>query len=248
VRFDKNSIVVTGGLGELGFAIAEALAGRGARVTLLDRADPTERIAQLIASGGEAFGVRADVTNENEVSAAMAATAERWGGIDGLVNNAAGFIGFKSVEQTQVEEWEEIFRVDACGSFLCVRESLSWLKLSDRPRIVNIGSGSSDSGTPMLLSHLSAKGAVASMTRGLASELGAYGITVNAVIPGLFESKSTRALAPPFIWEREREKQALSDRNTDKRDVVGPVLMLLSEHAARITGQCLHVNSGSRFA
>lgn len=248
MRFDGSSIVVTGGLGELGFAIAEALAARGARPTLLDREDPTDRVAQLVASGVEAFGVRADVGNEREVRAAMAASAERWGGIDGLVNNAASFIGFKPAERIQVDEWDEVFRVDVRGSFLCARESLPWLKRSERPRIVNIGSGSSDSGTPMLLAHLSAKGAVASLTRGLASELGAFGITVNAVIPGLFDSERTRQLAPDFIWERERQNQALSDRNTDKRDIVGPVLMLLSEHAARITGQCLHVNSGSRFS
>jgi NAD(P)-dependent dehydrogenase (short-subunit alcohol dehydrogenase family) len=100
----------------------------------------------------------------------------------------------------------------------------------------------------MLLAHLSAKGAVASLTRGLASEFGAFGITVNAVIPGLFETRRAREEAPAFRWDRERERQALRDRNTRVSDVVGPVLMLLSDHASRITGQCIHVNSGSRYA
>lgn len=248
MNFEDRSIVVTGGLGELGFAIAEALAARAARVTLLDRVDPGERAATLRAAGHRAFGVRADIAREDEVRAAIGACAEYWGGIDGLVNNAAAFAGFKPAEATSVAEWDELLAVDVRGTFLCVREALPHLKASGRGRIVNIGSGSSDSGTPMLLSHLTAKGAVASMTRGLASELGAHGITVNAVIPGLFETRQARELAPPFLWEAERARQALRDRNTRKEDVVGPVLMLLSDHAARITGQCLHVNSGSRYA
>jgi len=248
MRFDGRSILVTGGLGELGLAIAEALAERGARVTLLDREDPADAVARLCAAGCQAFGVRADVAREEEVRAAMSAAAGHWGGLDGLVNNAADFIGFKPTQATGVEEWDRLFAVDARGTFLCVREALPYLKQSRCGRVVNIGSGSADGGTPMLLAHLSAKGAVASMTRGLASELGAHGICVNAVVPGLFETRRARELAPPFIWDQERQRQALSDRNTRKEDVVGPVLMLLSDHAARITGHCLHVNSGSRYA
>jgi NAD(P)-dependent dehydrogenase (short-subunit alcohol dehydrogenase family) len=248
MNFEGRSIVVTGALGELGYAIALALAIREARVTLLDRADPTEAAEQLRAAGYRAFGAQADISHEEALRRAIWAAAEHWGGIDGLVNNAAAFAGFKPFEATSVTEWDEMLAVDVRGTFLCVREALPHLKASGRGRVVNIGSGSSEAGTPMLLSHLTAKGAVASMTRGLASELGAYGITVNAVIPGLFETRRAKQQAPPFLWEAERAKQALRDRNTQVQDVVGPVLMLLSDHAARITGQCLHVNSGSRYA
>lgn len=248
MRFDGRSVAITGGQGELGFAIAEGLAARGARVALLDREDPAPAVARLLAAGHEAFGVRADVADEAQVEAAIAAAAARFGGLDGLVNNAGAFIGFKPAREISVAEWQRVFAVDAQGSFLCARAALPWLTKSGRGRIVNIGSDSSDAGTPGLLAHLCAKGAVASLTRGLASELGAFGITVNAVIPGLFETRRARAEAPAFLWERERERQALRDRNTRVEDVVGPVLMLLSDHAARVTGQCIHVNSGSRYA
>jgi NAD(P)-dependent dehydrogenase (short-subunit alcohol dehydrogenase family) len=248
VRFDGRKVAVTGGLGELGFAIAEALARRGARVVLLDREDGAAAVEKLAADGLEAFGVRADVADEAQVEAAIAAAAARWGGLDGLVNNAGAFIGFKPARAIRAAEWQQVFAVDALGSFLCARAALPYLEKSGRGRIVNIGSDSSDAGTPGLLAHLSAKGAVASLTRGLASEFGASGITVNAVIPGLFETERAREQAPAFLWERERERQALRDRNTRVEDVVGPVLMLLSDHAARVTGQCIHVNSGSRYA
>jgi len=248
VRFDGRCVVITGGIGELGFAVAEALARRGARVALLDREDAGAAVARLRDAGYEAVGVRADVSDEAQVEAAIATAAARWGGLDGLVNNAGAFIGFKSARETSAAEWNRVFAVDACGSFLCARAALPWLEKSGRGRIVNIGSDSSDAGTPGLLAHLSAKGAVASLTRGLASEFGAFGISVNAVIPGLFESRRSRQEAPAFIWERERERQALRDRNTRVEDVVGPVLMLLSDYAARVTGQCIHVNSGSRYA
>jgi NAD(P)-dependent dehydrogenase (short-subunit alcohol dehydrogenase family) len=205
-------------------------------------------VERLRSAGHEAFGVRADVAREEEVGAAIGAAAAHWGALDGLVNNAGGFIGFKPAAAIRVDEWNRVFAVDALGSFLCARAALPHLEKSGRGRIVNIGSDSSDAGTPGLLAHLSAKGAVASLTRGLASELGAFGITVNAVIPGLFETQSAKAEAPPALWERERERQALRDRNTRVEDVVGPVLMLLSDYAARITGQCIHVNSGSRYA
>ena len=247
MRFDGRRVVVTGGLGELGFAIAHALATRGARVTLLDRDDPASGVAKLTEAGCEAFGVRADVANEPEVRDAIAATAAHWGGIDGLVNSAGAFIGFKPAWTISVAEWDQVFAVDARGTFLCVREALPHLKASACARVVNIGSDSADAGTPLLLAHLSAKGAVASLTRGLASELGAFGITVNAIIPGLFETRAARQLAPAFLWEHERNRQALRDRNTRVDDVVGPVLMLLSDHASRISGQCIHVNSGSRY-
>ena len=240
-------IVITGPGPGLGRALSVALADAGARVALLARGDAPETQAALRERGHEPFLVQADVTDEAGVRAAMATVADRYGRIDGLVNNAATFAGFTPLANITLEMFDHTFAVNVRGAFLCAREAVPYMRAAGRGRIVNISSDTFYHAPAGMVAHVSAKGALIGLTRALASELGKDGITVNVVIPGLFASPRSRELAPAPVFEATRARQAQPDRNLEPEDLVGTFLFLLSDAAARTTGQSFLVNSGSVY-
>ena len=164
--------------------------------------------------------------------------------MDGLVNNAAlaTGIGGPTFEEIDVETWDRVMEVNVRGTWLVVRALAGLLRRSAAGRIVNIASDTALWGAPRLLHYVASKGAVIGMTRALARELGADGITVNAVAPGLVRVEATEYVP------RERHEQYETGRAIPRaqypEDVVGAVVFLLSEGAGFITGQVLPVNGG----
>lgn len=244
---DKRVVIVTGGGTGMGRAIAEAFVRAGEQAVILGR---REEVLQGTAQAIGAAWRRADVSRREEVAAAVSWVMGEFGRIDVLVNNA-GFVRGVSTRMALEEAervWDEELDTNLKGAFLM---SLAVAPHLRRPggRIVNISSiaaytGGSRGGA---IGYAAAKAGVHGLTMGLARELSAQGITVNAVVPGLIAQ--TEFFGGPLPEERLQSvvAQIPAGRPGKPEDVAAAVLFLASPEAAFITGEVLNVNGGWLF-
>lgn len=235
-------VLVTGGARGLGAAFAEAACAAGARVA----------IADLLQEEGEATAARLpqakffriDLADPAKIQSAVSDAAEWLGGIDGLVNNAAiaTGIGGKMFDEIDIATWDRVMTVNVRGTWLVTRDCVPHLRKSGHGKVVNIASDTALWGAPKLLHYVASKGAVISMTRSLARELGGDNVAVNAIAPGLTIVEATEYV-PAERHEQYVEGRAMNRRQMPE-DVVGAVMFLLSDAADFITGQILPVNGG----
>jgi NAD(P)-dependent dehydrogenase (short-subunit alcohol dehydrogenase family) len=196
------------------------------------------------------LGVRVDVSSEDDTKAMAAAALERYGRIDGLVNNAGIYSTLvpKPFEQIDVDEWRKVYDVNVLGMFLCIRAVTPAMREAGFGRIVNIASGTPYKGVPFLLHYVTSKGAVITMTRSVAKEVASDGILVNTVAPGF--TMSDGVLANQVQVDQLQEislKARLVQRDQYPSDVVGAVAFFCSPDADFITGQSLVVDGGAYF-
>src|SRR5262249_25874604 len=173
--------------------------------------------------------------------------AERFGRIDVLVNNAAlaaALMPRRSFLELDPAVWDRVMAVNVKGMFLCARATFPHLRDSGRGRIINISSGTVFNGSPGMLHYVTSKGGVIAFTRALARELGEYGITVNAIPPGLTASEPIAAAAAPGELEARAAARAFK-RIQVPEDLVGTVVFLASDAAAFMTGQTIVVDGGA---
>jgi uncharacterized protein (TIGR02996 family) len=182
-------VLITGAARGLGRAFAEAAASAGARLVLADLLDDQgrETAAALARDGHEASFEKIDLAHPASIAAAVEAAVDRLGGLDGLVNNAAiaTGIGGKRFDEIDIETWDRVMTVNVRGTWLVTRAAAPHLRRSGSGKIVNVASDTALWGAPRLLHYVASKGAVISMTRSLARELGPDGVAVNAIAPGL---------------------------------------------------------------
>jgi NAD(P)-dependent dehydrogenase (short-subunit alcohol dehydrogenase family) len=250
MRLAERVVIVTGGAQGIGRAIADGLAAEGARVVVADLAGAPEAAAELSADGGEALGLRVDISSEADTLAMARATLDRFGRIDGLVNNAGIYASLvpTPIEELDVDEWRQVFDVNVLGLFLATRAVLPAMREQGSGRIVNIASGTPFKGVPFLLHYVASKGAVVAMTKAIAKEVGDTGILVNAVAPGF--TMSDGVLANSVQVQKLQEvsvKARVIQRDQFPSDVVGSVVFFCSDDAAFITGQSLVVDGGAYF-
>jgi NAD(P)-dependent dehydrogenase (short-subunit alcohol dehydrogenase family) len=246
---DKVAIV-TGGSQGIGKAIATQLAAEGVRTVISARNfENLKRAAAEItsATNGEVLPLPADVTNLDQVKKLVADTVSAFGGVDILVNNAAGSGSGAFVELTD-DDWLHHFNVKLVGYVRCAREAMPHMQQKRWGRIVNIG-GEAARGNGGYASG-AANSAVVNFTKKLSDELAEFGITVNAIHPGSTRTqRREHAAARKGVTLDELVKEQIKripiGRLIEPEDVASTVLFLVSAKAAAITGQVLGVDGGS---
>jgi NAD(P)-dependent dehydrogenase (short-subunit alcohol dehydrogenase family) len=235
-------VLVTGGSRGLGEAFVRALVQAGARVII---SDVLHARGQALSDelGEAAHYVPMDMSDPIGITQGVNAAAAHWGGLDGLVNNAAVTnSGGKDMDALSIETWDHVMAVNVRGPWLATVAATPHLAASGSGRVVNLASDTALWGAPRLMAYVSSKGAVMAMTRSMARELGPQGITVNAVAPGLTVVEAT-AYVPEARHQFYREGRAI-ERAQMPEDVTATVLFLLTRSSGYVTGQVLPVNGG----
>ncbi len=236
MKLDGGRVLITGAARGLGLELALHLRGEGAQVL---GADLVESSAALEQAGVHL--VQADVSSEPGVERLADAARDRLGGLDALVNNAAVVdLERRPFWEIAVEEWDRILAVNVRGPWLCAKAMLPMLRESDGGAIVNLTSETAFTGSPGIAHYASSKGALVSLTRALARELGDEGIRVNAVAPGYMPTEGSRSMTPGGY---DPSATPLG-RVGEPSDLLGAVAFLLSDHSGFVTGQTLLVNGG----
>jgi len=234
--------VVTGGAQGIGAGIAEFLARQGAKVALFDnRSDALEQTRrQMTESGWQVTAQVCDVTVKEQVAAAVAAVAEKWGGVDVLVNNAGAIrdVAFLNMRE---EDWDDVLEVNLRSQFLCCQAAIPYMLAKGFGRIVNISSRAMK-GSRGQANYAAAKGGVISLTKSLAIEFAAKGITANAICPGLIDTPMFHSM-PPKLKEKLVDTVPVG-RIGRPEDIARVVAFFAGRHAGYITGQFFFVCGG----
>jgi NAD(P)-dependent dehydrogenase (short-subunit alcohol dehydrogenase family) len=253
-RLEGNVTIVTGGNGGIGEAIALKCAAEGAKVVVVGR-NATKNanvLKKLEAIGVDNIVLEVDLRNEDEIKKLMDMAHKKYGRIDTLVNNAGIFGNTKDVpqfakpfEQITGEEWDIIMSVNVRSLFFCCKHAAPIMKNQKSGSIINVSSTTAWLGAPMFLHYGASKGAVITMTKGLAISLAPFNIRVNTLCPGQVMTGSSLSMK-----KSEEDVEAgilgkqLLQTVTQPEDMAGAVVFLASDEGRMVTGQALGVNGG----
>ena len=241
-----QTALVTGASRGIGRAVALELANAGATVAVNYASSATaaeEVVAQILATGGSAYAVKADVSQEEQVEQLIAAVLERSGSLDVLVNNA-GITRDGLLMRMKTNDWQAVLDLNLSGVFLCTRAITRTMLKQKRGRIINITSVVGLMGNAGQANYAAAKAGVIGFTRSTARELASRGITVNAVAPGFIATDMTKDLKADELLNA-----IPLGRYGQPEEVAGAVRFLAADPAAAyITGQVLQVDGGMVMA
>jgi 3-oxoacyl-[acyl-carrier protein] reductase len=236
--------LVTGGSRGIGAAIARSLADAGYAVAVnyAHSADLAEEIAaEIVASGGEALAVQADVSDSDAVTAMFATVTASIGPVGVLVNNA-GITDDGLLLRMGVDQWDRVLATNLRSVYLCTKAALKPMLRARSGRIISVSSISGIAGNPGQSNYAASKAGVIGFTKSIAKEVGSRGITVNAVAPGFIATDMTDALGEA-VTEGVTQQISLG-RLGQPEEVASVVRYLASEEASYITGQTIVVDGG----
>ena len=249
MEFGGKVVIVTGAARGLGREYARRFAREGARVVACDLRDCGETLSLIERDGGEGLALETDVTSASSTAAMAAAAVDRFGGIDVLVNNAAlyGSLHFVPFDRLDEAEWDRTMNVNVKGIWQCCRAVVPSMKERGGGSIVNISSLAATYGMPNGLHYTASKAAVIGITRGLAREVGRFGIRVNTVAPNVVNTDATGEV---FGDKRDRIVEVTLSQQAIRKplqpeDIAGAVLFLASDLSKLTTGQTVMVDGGT---
>lgn len=242
--------LVTGAGSGIGRAIALELGRNGAVVVVNYRSNELgarETLDQIEQVGGTGWLAAADVSQAGQVQTMVQAIAEKAGRLDILVNNAGGLVKRCKVAEMSEELWDAVMDINLRSTFLCCRAALPLMSGRGWGRIINMSTlAAHDGGGPGAAAYAASKAAVLTFTKGLAKEAASQGITVNCLAPGLINTAFHDVHTAPPARQNMITNTPLA-REGQPLDVAGPVLFLVSELAAFITGETININGGQRM-
>ena len=238
----KGTALITGAARGLGRAFAERLAKAGFDIVAVDISDSDETAEEIERIGRKVKTLKADISDESSIQS-MADEAEEFAAIDVLVNNA-GIYPEKPFSEMSFEDWRKVMSLNLDGPFLVTKALLPGMLERGFGRIINVASAEVAMMVPGNTHYIASKMGVIGLTRGLASEVGDHGVTVNAISPGLTRTPgSTGAPQQVALFEMLPKMQAIK-RPGEPNDIVGVAAFLASEDARFITGQTIVADGG----
>ena len=244
-RLHNQVAIVTGAAQGMGAAIAGRLTAEGAKVVLSDiNVEKVAGVAERMnaTTEGSAMSMKTDVTKEDEVAEMVEVTIAHYGSVGILVNNA-GILYPTRIDYVTKAEWDEVLDVNLNGSFLCSKAVLPIMKKNNFGRIVNMSSSAGRSVSTLGGVHYTAaKAGVLGLTRGMAKEVAPFGITVNAICPGLIDTEMARENCTPEQLRAYEESFPISRLGTPEE--VAQLIVFLATDAAYITGASIDINGG----
>jgi len=244
---DKVALV-TGASQGIGRDTALALSEAGAKVAVAARNE--EKLAVLVneivgIEGGQAFAVKMDVADADQVKAGFKQVLDKFGRLDILVNNAAITRDGLALRMKQ-DDWEAVIRTNLTGAHLCIQQALATMMRARTGRIINIASVVAQMGNSGQANYVAAKAGLIGLTKAIAMEIASRNITVNAVAPGFIKTPMTDVLSDKV--KEELNTRIPLGRMGSARDVAAAIVFLASDEAGYITGHVLDVNGGMYLA
>ena len=239
MKLDGRVAIVTGGAQGIGRAIADKLHAEGAEVAVVDI---NGEGAAATASRLDGLAITADISSEQDAERMAQETLDRYGKIDVLVN-AAAIVPFIPWDEVDFAYWRKLLSVNLDGAYLVSRAVEGPMREAGYGRIVQIASNAFLAGTPNMGPYVAAKGGVVGLTRALATELGKYGITANAVAPGITRTEGALATPHKDSFDFVQALQAIP-RHGLPEDIAPAVAFLASEESGWVTGQVIVADAG----
>lgn len=242
-----KTILITGGSRGIGAATAIAAGKKGWNVVLTYHSDANaaaEVVEEIATAGGKSCAVASDVSVESDVISVFKKCEETFGGLDGLVNNAGILPEVGRLETFDLERWNRTFAVNTTGTFLCCREAIKMMSPRQSGSIVNVSSMAAVLGAAReFIDYGASKGAVDTLTIGLAKELGPVGIRVNGVRPGLIDTDIHKSAGDATRVERLASGVPMGRAGT-AHETAEAIIWLLSDAASYVTGTFIAVSGG----
>lgn len=245
-RIEGKTAIITGAGRGIGAVMAKHMASEGANVVVTDVLDTDATVEAIQAAGGNAMGMKCDVTSDENLAAVVEATERQYGKLDILVNNASIFAALQPKPFLQIDndEFDKVMTVNARGVHQATKAVVPAMIRAGGGKIVNIASGTFYYGPPGLSHYTASKGAVIALTRGYGRELGDKNIQINAIAPGLTESESIRGHAGfdpargPTVASRSIKRDMVPE------DLLGSLMFLITPDSDFLTGQTINVDGG----
>lgn len=248
-------VLITGGSGGLGRALAEVFAARGCRVAITAR-DGKKLAAvadKMTHNGAQILALPCDVSRRDQVESLARELVARWGGVQILINNA-GIARAVSFSDMPDDFWDETLAVNLTGAYHCCKVFLPAMVQAKWGRIINMGSTTAKTGYPHVTAYTASKHGLLGLTRSLAMEMARLGITVNAICPGYIDDERTRENAAAMAQKTGKSvdevlklfaASAPQNRLIAPDEVASLALLIASEKMAGMTGQAMNVDGGA---